>query len=276
MPGQELPWKPPPPLRPVTGTACRKGALSGWRGRAPRQPRLLPVRTWLQAPGARTAAQGPSACRRPGAPSEGVCHRGDLARHRTAGVETRDPCPSPRIAAAGTMPHVLAPDRCAVAGRQRGRPHSAVAKSRTMGRLVGESSAEGFRGVPHPQTLKRNQEKGERERALGPRRSDRARKPPAEADTARRADAVPTGPPRRGHGRGPGVASPRTRWWLGQNTEGTTQLHPALQPGRPFERSCSHAARSKDGHETRGRWPVAEARPSRGLEQNKAPRRAGT
>lgn len=90
--------------------------------------------------------------------------------------------------------HALAPDRCAVAGRQRGRPHSAVAKSRTMGRLVGESSAEGFRGVPHPQTLKRNQEKGERERALGPRRSDRARKPPAEADTARRADAVPTGP----------------------------------------------------------------------------------
>lgn len=100
MPGQELPWKPPPPLWPVTGTACRKGALSGWRGRAPRQPRLLPVRTWLQAPGARTAAQGPSACRRPGAPGEGVCHRGDLAQHRTAGVETRDPCPSPRIAAA--------------------------------------------------------------------------------------------------------------------------------------------------------------------------------
>lgn len=95
---------------------------------------------------------------------------------------------------AGTMPHALAPDRCAVAGRQRGRPHSAVAKSRTMGRLVGESSAEGFRGVPHPQTLKQNQEKGERERALGPRRSDRARKLPAEADTARRADAVPTGP----------------------------------------------------------------------------------
>lgn len=50
-----------------------------------------------------------------------------------------------------------------VAGQRHRQPHSAVAKSRTMGRLVGESSAEGFRGGPHPQTLKRNQEKGERE-----------------------------------------------------------------------------------------------------------------
>lgn len=212
MPGQELPWKPPPPLRPVTGTACRKGALSGWRGRAPRQPRLLPVRTWLQAPGARTAAQGPSACRRPGAPGEGVCHRGDLARHRTAGVETRDPCPSPRIAAAPRWtgahrrhrwPQWPWPGGDCWLGRARPGDHGPHAESRP----AGGSGGRAVDGTPHP---------GQGTAALTLPVTGRLRRPPGGLTAAWWLSAPPRGRargPRRagvcvtvGHGRASGSA----------------------------------------------------------------------